>query len=314
MALSSTVCVSLGWLPVEKLIEWGDSKKEFCELVNESSFQNYISESWNIIRAYCQSKGIQLEGLQEEEKQIIDRKIRQDIILSLAELNAIDSLKGESWSDIAKRTLGNTEWLRNQISKIAESIKTLIDNRIRVLRITSREAANLNLSDCGLIEYEKRNHEIGIYPIGELRQWAESKDEFIKAVGDNELKRNLRDKYKDLGNECANNSISIYCFEDFTTPEALEESIREHIIQELVKACCIASLTTGETWETVFSRTVLDKEWMDKQVNYKCEFLKRKVKQEALERRRAHMPDYDIMGSDGRLPDEPGGVNFLNLG
>lgn len=66
MALSSNVCVSLGWLPVEKLIEWGYSKKEFCELVNKSSFQNYISESWNIIRAYCQSKGIQLEGLQLE--------------------------------------------------------------------------------------------------------------------------------------------------------------------------------------------------------------------------------------------------------
>ena len=96
MALSSNVCVSLGWLPVEKLIEWGYNKKEFCELVNESSFQNYISESWNIIRAYCQSKGIQLEGLQEEEKQIIDRKIRQDIILSLAELNAIDSLKDKA--------------------------------------------------------------------------------------------------------------------------------------------------------------------------------------------------------------------------
>lgn len=192
MALSSNVCVSLGWLPVEKLIEWGYSKKEFCELVNELGFQNYISESCNIIRAYCQSKGIQVEGLQEEEeKQIIDRKIKQDIILSLARLNAIASLKGESWSDIAQRTLGDTEWLRNQIIKSAESIKTRIDNRIRVLRITRREARNLNLSDCGLIEYEKRNHEIGIYPIGELRQWAESKDEFTKAVGDNEFKKIL---------------------------------------------------------------------------------------------------------------------------
>lgn len=308
-------CVSLGILPVEKLIQWGHSKKEFCDLVNRLSFQNYISELCKSVRRYYQDKGIKIGEFQEEKgKQIITEKIKQDIILSLAEQNAIGSLNGESWEDIAKKTLENTEWLRSQIKRIGESIEKLINNRIRVLRSDRRKVGNLNLSDCGLILYEKRNHEIGIYPIGRLRQWAESKDEFTEAVGDNVLKKNLNDKHKDLGNECANNSIPIYCFEDFTTLGALEESIREHIIQELVKACCTASLTTGESWEIVFGRTVSNKEWIDEQVNCKCEFFKRRVKQEALERRREHLPDYDVMGWDGELPEEPGGVNLLNLG
>lgn len=98
-----------------------------------------------------------------------------------------------------------------------------------------------------------------------------------------------------------------------TTLEALKENIIEHIVRELVKACCIATLTTDESMESVFGRTVSNKTWINEQVNCKCEFLKRKVKQEALERRRAHMPDYDIMGSDGIPPDEPGGVTLLNL-
>lgn len=205
MVLSPRVCVSLGILPVEELIQWGHSKKEFCDLVNGSSFQKYISVLCDSVRKYYQDKGIKIGELQEEKgEQIITGKIKQDIILSLAEQNAIGSLNGESWENISKRTLENTEWLRSQIKRIGESIVTCINNRIRVLRIDRREVGNLNLSDCGLILYEKRNHEIGIYPIGELRKWAESKDEFTEAVGDKVLKKNLKDKHKDLGNECAN--------------------------------------------------------------------------------------------------------------
>ena len=68
MVLSPRVCVSLGWLPVEKLIEWGDSKKEFCELVNESSFQKYISVLCDSVRKYYQDKGIKIGELQEEKE------------------------------------------------------------------------------------------------------------------------------------------------------------------------------------------------------------------------------------------------------
>lgn len=314
MSVASDVCVSLGVLTIGELEDWGNSKQEVRDLMQEKSFQEYISEICASVGTYYQEKRTQISGIQEEEgKQIIEGKIRQDIILSLAEENAIASFTGKSWNDIATITLENRKWLRDKMGETVKRIIGLVDGRISLAKVDRKNGENLNIgiSDCWLVAPKIRKIEIGIYPIEKLRQWAESKEEFVKAVRDCEFKTAIRDRRNGLGKVCEDNSIPIYFFEDLETVDSLEQKITERTVQKLAEAQAIASIT-GESWKSVANRTILDKKWLDEQINCSCDFWLERIKDKIKERRRAHLPDYDCELEDGEVTDDSD-TNYLNL-